>query len=45
VGFRSFFAKPVYSESNLNCDKHKFERFLLVRTVAIAIPPTAIIRH
>ena len=22
--------KPVFSESNLNCDKHKFERFLLV---------------
>ena len=28
AGFRSFLTKPVYSESNLNCDKHKFERFL-----------------
>ncbi len=30
AGFRSFMTKPVFSESNLNCDKHKFERFLLV---------------
>ena len=29
TGFRSFLTRPVYSESNLNCDKHKFERFLL----------------
>eukprot|EP00428_Durinskia_dybowskii_P062940 CAMPEP_0170376684 /NCGR_PEP_ID=MMETSP0117_2-20130122/11856_1 /TAXON_ID=400756 /ORGANISM="Durinskia baltica, Strain CSIRO CS-38" /LENGTH=810 /DNA_ID=CAMNT_0010631903 /DNA_START=135 /DNA_END=2567 /DNA_ORIENTATION=- len=29
TGFRSFLAKPIFSESNLNCDKHKFERFLL----------------
>jgi hypothetical protein len=33
TGFRSFMTKPVFSESNLNCDKHKFERFLLVRGV------------
>jgi pre-rRNA-processing protein TSR1 len=28
VGFRSFLTRPIFSESNLNCDKHKFERFL-----------------
>ena len=28
TGFRSFEAKPIFSESNLNCDKHKMERFL-----------------
>ena len=28
TGFRSFEAKPIYSESNLNCDKHRMERFL-----------------
>mmetsp|Transcript_15065 Transcript_15065/g.25107 ORF Transcript_15065/g.25107 Transcript_15065/m.25107 type:complete len:780 (-) Transcript_15065:312-2651(-) len=28
MGFRSFVAKPIFSESNLNCDKHRFERFL-----------------
>ena len=27
-GFRTFRANPIFSESNLNCDKHKFERFL-----------------
>ena len=27
TGFRTFDAKPIYSESNLNCDKHKMERF------------------
>ncbi len=30
VGFRSFFTKPIFSESNLNCDKHRAERFLMV---------------
>ena len=30
VGFRSFHAKPIFSEANLNCDKHKSERFLRV---------------
>jgi pre-rRNA-processing protein TSR1 len=28
TGFRGFWAKPIYSEPNLNCDKHKLERFL-----------------
>ncbi len=28
MGFRSFEAKPIFSESNLNCDKHRMERFL-----------------
>lgn len=27
TGFRSFSAKPIYSESNINSDKHKLERF------------------
>ena len=27
VGFRTFKARPVFSEANLNSDKHKFERF------------------
>ena len=27
-GFRTFRANPIFSECNLNCDKHKFERFL-----------------
>jgi pre-rRNA-processing protein TSR1 len=30
TAFREFRAKPIYSESNLNCDKHKMERFLKV---------------
>lgn len=28
--------KPVFSESNLNCDKHKFERFLQNDTFSMA---------
>jgi pre-rRNA-processing protein TSR1 len=28
AGFRAFEGKPIFSESNLNCDKHKSERFL-----------------
>jgi pre-rRNA-processing protein TSR1 len=28
VGFRTWQARPIFSENNLNCDKHKFERFL-----------------
>jgi pre-rRNA-processing protein TSR1 len=28
AGFRSFKAKSVFSEANLNCDKNKYERFL-----------------
>jgi pre-rRNA-processing protein TSR1 len=27
-GFRSYWTKPIFSESNLNCDKHKFQRYL-----------------
>lgn len=27
-GFRRWTAKPVFSQANLNCDKHKYERFL-----------------
>jgi pre-rRNA-processing protein TSR1 len=28
VGFRRFRCKPSFSENNLNCDKHKFHRFM-----------------
>lgn len=28
TGFRAFECKPIFSESNLNCDKHKMERYL-----------------
>ena len=27
-GFRRFTSKPIFSEHNIKCDKHKFERFL-----------------
>ena len=27
-GWRTWQAKPVFSQNNLNCDKHKFERFM-----------------
>jgi len=27
-GWRTWKARPVFSQNNLNCDKHKFERFL-----------------
>jgi len=27
-GWRTWQARPVFSQNNLNCDKHKFERFL-----------------
>jgi len=36
VGFRSFQTKPIFSESNLNCDKHKSERFLLPGKFTVA---------
>lgn len=36
AGFRSFVAKPVYSEANLNCDKHKLERFLVPGHYSVA---------
>jgi hypothetical protein len=28
TGFRTFEGRPIFSENNLNCDKHKFSRFL-----------------
>jgi len=27
-GWRTFQAKPIFSQNNLNCDKHKLERFM-----------------
>lgn len=27
-GFRRWLTKPLFSQANLNCDKHKYERFL-----------------
>lgn len=27
-GFRSYLTKPIFSESNLNCDKHKYYKYL-----------------
>jgi len=36
AGFRTFQGRPIFSESNLNCDKHKFERFLVPDRFAVA---------
>jgi len=36
TGFRSFEARPVFSEHNLNCDKHKFSRYLHGGRFAVA---------
>lgn len=36
AGFRSFSCNPIFSESNLNCDKHKLERFLLHDRFSVA---------
>jgi len=36
IGFRTFAARPVFSEANLNCDKHKFERFWLTDRFSVA---------
>ncbi len=36
TGFRSFEARPIFSEHNLNCDKHKFSRFLHGGRFAVA---------
>ena len=35
-GFRTFRANPIFSENNLNCDKHKFERFLFPDRFSVA---------
>lgn len=41
-GFRRWVSKPVFSQANLNCDKHKYERFLRSDcfTVASVYGPT-----
>ena len=36
VGFRSFTGRPIFSEINLNCDKHKVERFFRKGTLSMA---------
>lgn len=36
TGFRSFKGKPIFSESNLNSDKHKMERFLMPDRFSVA---------
>lgn len=36
AGFRSFTCNPIFSEANLNCDKHKLERFLLPDRFSVA---------
>ena len=36
VGFRTFTGRPIYSEINLNCDKHKMERFFKKGTLSMA---------
>lgn len=33
VGFRKYWTKPIFSELNLNCDKHRSERFFRVRYI------------
>jgi pre-rRNA-processing protein TSR1 len=36
VGFRTFPANPIYSEANLNCDKHKMERYFQEGSFSVA---------
>lgn len=36
TGFRRYSAAPLYSENNINCDKHKYERFLHADRVCTA---------
>jgi pre-rRNA-processing protein TSR1 len=36
TGFRSFLTKPIFSESNLNSDKHKFLRYLPIDGFSVA---------
>ena len=35
MGFRMFSARPIFSEANLNCEKHKMERFFLVSSCVV----------
>jgi pre-rRNA-processing protein TSR1 len=35
VGFRRLACKPIFSEDNFNCDKHKYERFLMPNRFAV----------
>ena len=37
IGFRTFPARPIFSEANLNCEKHKFERFWLVSALSLSL--------
>ena len=37
VGGRTFAARPVFGEANLNSDKHKFQRFWRVSAVFLAV--------
>jgi hypothetical protein len=39
-GFRRWCSRPVFSQNNLNCDKHKFERFLQGGTGHFAVAST-----
>jgi pre-rRNA-processing protein TSR1 len=41
--FRQFEGKTIFSESNLNCDKHKMERFFKVSFLLISPPPLSLI--
>ncbi len=50
TGFRRYTAAPLYSENNINCDKHKYERFLHADRVCtasvyapISFPPLPVI--
>nr|CAD1833442.1 unnamed protein product [Ananas comosus var. bracteatus] len=36
VGFRQFTARPLFSSDNINCDKHKMERFLHAGRFSVA---------
>jgi pre-rRNA-processing protein TSR1 len=35
-GFRRFRSTPIFSQHNINCDKHKFERFLQPDRTSVA---------